>query len=171
MEVPPQHDPPLLLVQAPEALLQGEQAAVTVTISVGLHAIQGAVLQAKAVHVDSQQELGLLPTASSLAALTEGTAGTAGAAGVAGGSPTAAAVAIPGSTAAPLPLGASSPSSGRGLRASSPSTAGELRLGDLAAGQRRQLVLLLDARYSGPVDVLVELKVGRCRLRDVCMRL
>lgn len=166
MEVPPQHDPPLLLVQAPEALLQGEQAAVTVTISVGLHAIQGAVLQAKAVHVDSQQELGLLPTASSLAALAEGTAGTAGAAG---GSPTAAAVAIPGSTAAPVPLGASSPSSGRGLRASSPSTAGELRLGDLAAGQRRQLVLLLDARYSGPVDVLVELKVGRCRLRDVRM--
>ena len=33
----------------------------------------------------------------------------------------------------------------------------DLRLGDLAAGQRRQLVLLLDARYSGPVDVLVEL--------------
>ena len=159
--------------------MQGEQAAVTVTISVGLHAIQGTVLQAKAVHVDSQQELGLLPTASSLAALAEGTAGAAGAAG---GSPTAAAVAGPGGTAAPLPPGASSPSSGRGLRASSPSsgrslrasspsTAGELRLGDLAAGQQRQLVLLLDARYSGPVDVLVELKVGRCRLRDVCMRL
>ncbi|PRW58338.1 hypothetical protein C2E21_2711 [Chlorella sorokiniana] len=150
VEVPPQHHPPLLLVQAPESLLQGEQAAVTVTVSVGVHAIQGAVLQAKAVHVDSQQELGLLPTATSLAALT---AGTAGAASAASGSPGAAG---PGGIATALPPGASSPSSTRASSSAIP--AGELRLGDLAAGQRRQLVLLLDARCSGPVDVLVELK-------------
>ena len=159
MEVPPQHDPPLLLVQAPEALLQGEQAAVTVTVSVGVHAIQGAVLQAKAVHVDSQLELGLLPTAASLTVLAAGTAGAAGAA-AAGGSPAAAgpaAAAGPGGVATALPVGASSPGSGGSIRPISPSTAGEQRLGDLAAGQRRQLVLLLDARYSGPVDVLVEL--------------
>ena len=130
MEVPPQHAPPLLLLQAPEALLQGEQAAVTVTVRVGVHAIQGAVLQAKAVHVDSQQELGLVPTASSLAALA--------APGAAGGSST-------------QPGAAGSGSGGGG---------GELRLGDLAGGQTRQVVLLLDARYSGPVDIVAELKAS-----------
>lgn len=158
--MPPQHDPPLLLVQAPEALLQGEQAAVTITVGVGMHAIQGAVLQAKAVHVDSQQELGLLPTAASLAALAAGAAGAASAVG----SPAAAsspAAAGPGGTAAALPPGASSPGSGVPPLTKAASSAGDLRLGDLAAGQRRQLALLLDARYSGPVDVLVELKVCR----------
>ena len=112
VEVPPQHAPPLLLLQAPEVLLQGEQAVLVVTVAVGAHAIDGAVLTVRALHVDSQQQLGLVPAAGGAAA------------------------------AQPADAGAGVP------------------LGGLAAGQQVQVVLLLDARYSGAVDVSAELRVG-----------
>ena len=60
MAVPPQHTPPLLSLQAPDVLLQGEQAAVAVTVAAGRHCISRAVLTARALHIDSQQQLGLV---------------------------------------------------------------------------------------------------------------
>lgn len=113
--MPPQHTPPLLLVQAPEVLLQGEQAAVTVSLGVGPQAIQNAVLAARAVHIDSQQQLGMVPVAS----------------------------------------GATSPTQAQ----RQPDGGCRLLLGDLAAGQQQQALLLLDARYTGAVEVTAELQV------------
>lgn len=69
--MPPQHEPPLLLVQAPEVLLQGEQAAVAVTVSVGRHAIHDAVLTGRAVHAGSQQALGLVPSGAAAGSLPQ----------------------------------------------------------------------------------------------------
>lgn len=122
VEVPPQHVPPLLLLQAPEVLLQGEQAAVTVTVAVGVHAVQDAVLVATAVHLDSQQQLGLAAVAAPLGA----------------------------------PPQQAQPSAGGGGEGCS------VALGELPAGQRQQVVLLLDARFSGAVEVIAELKASAC---------
>jgi hypothetical protein len=113
--LPPQHVPPLLLIQAPEVLLQGEQASVTVTVAAA-GGISGAMLLSKAMHADSQQQLGLAQAASDAQQPAQQQLGD---------------------------------------------THGSVvPLGDLAAEQQRQVVLLLDARYLGSVAFSVDLKVG-----------
>lgn len=118
MEVPPQHAPPLLALAAPEVLLQGEQAAVMVTLAAAGDALQGAVLRARALHTDSQQPLGLVPSGGAA------------------------------STAEQLSLPEAPPAGGC-----------HVALGDVTAGERRQVTLLLDARYRGGAEVAVELTV------------
>lgn len=140
VEVPPQHAPPLLALQAPEALLQGEQAAVTVTVQAAADGIHEAVLVARALHVESQQELGLLSLASST------------------GEP----LQTPGAEPAEgsRPPGASPRGGQLGDRPGDLQGGSRVALGELAPGQQRQVVLLLDARYRGNVDVAAELQVG-----------
>ena len=115
IDVLPQHAPPLLLLQAPEVLLQGEQASITVTVAAA-DGISGATLLSKAVHADSQQQLGLVHAAG----------------------------------------GAQQPAQ----QQPGDTHGGRVCLGELAAGQHRQVALLLDARYQGSVIITVELKVG-----------
>lgn len=119
VEVPPQHAPPLLALQASEVLLQGEQAAVTITVVTAGDALEGAVLRGRALHVESQQQLGLVPAA---------------------GGP------VQGQA-----------EEGREQQGGSADGA-SLQLGDLGAEQRRQVVLLLDARYRGSVEVAIDLQ-------------
>lgn len=138
VEVPPQHVPPLLALQAPESLLQGEQAAVVVTVQVAADAVHGAVLAARALHVESQQELGLLPLAGS-----------------AGEPHTEPAL---DSTEGGQPAAASSPGAQPGEQLGG----SRVPLGELLPGQLRQLALLLDARYRGTVELAAELQVGYC---------
>lgn len=132
VEVPPRHTPPLLVLQAPEALLQGEQAAVTVTVQAASDGIRDAVLLGRAVHAESQQEVGLVPLAGSA------------------GEPPGAPALAPSDAGSPAG-GASPPNAQQGGAA--------VPLGDLAPGQHRQLVLLLDARYRGTVELAAELRV------------
>ncbi|EFN58956.1 hypothetical protein CHLNCDRAFT_137536 [Chlorella variabilis] len=118
VEVPPQHAPPLLLLQAPDILLQGEQAAVTVAVAAAAaDAIHGATLRATAVHADSQQQLGLVTVGAAAPAQPSAEGGGASELG------------------------------GRLVQ----------HLGQVAAGEQRQVVLLLDVRYRGTVHLNVEL--------------
>lgn len=120
--MPPQHVPPLLLVQAPVVLLQGEQASVTVTVSVGRHAIHNAVLTWRAVHAGSQQSLGLVPSGAAAGSLPQQADGS-----------------------------------------------GRVLLGDLPAGQQQRVMLLLDARFAGAVDIAAEVQV-RMVERGTCLQ-
>ena len=131
MEVPPQHAPPLLLLQAPDILLQGEQAAVTVAVAAAAaDAIHGATLRATAVHADSQQQLGLVAVGAAAPAQPSAEGGGASELG------------------------------GRLVQ----------HLGQVAAGEQRQVVLLLDVRYRGTVHLNVELLVRRARCLLCCVR-
>lgn len=136
MEVPPQHAPPTLLLQAPEVLLQGEQAAVTVTVTAAAAdgALRAATLHARAVHAESQAQLGLL---------------------VAGAASTP-----PAGPSDEPAVGQQAPGSGSASDGSSSSSGLVHSLGDVAAGGQARVVLLLDARYRGTAQLALELRVG-----------
>jgi hypothetical protein len=138
--VPPQHAPPLLVLQAPEVLLQGERAVLTLTVrAAAAHGILGSVLHCTAVHAESQEQL----------ALTRGDTDAAQPANK-----------VQGDTAHPAEQEAGQEQSG--AEHAQQAAGLQLQLGDLAAGERRHLVLLLDARYRGAVHLSTDLKVRRC---------